>query len=111
LRVGVALEVEDQADWVARALAALVADLADALDALLADHLADGLGQAVARLLVGHLADDDLGGAALLDDVGAGPQADLAAAGGVAVEAALLAADHAAGREVGPLDAAVEDLV
>ena len=44
--------------------------------------------------------DDDLAAAAFLDDLGAGAQRDLAAAGAVAVEDALPAADDAAGREV-----------
>ena len=56
VRVGVALEVDDQPDRLAAAGAALVADVADALDALVLDQLADRLGQAVARLLEGHLA-------------------------------------------------------
>jgi len=60
LRVGVALEVEDQADGLALSGAALVAQGADALDALLLDERGDGLGQLLALLLVGHLLDDDL---------------------------------------------------
>ena len=44
--------------------------------------------------------DDDLRSLALLDDLGAGAQGDLAAAGAVAVEDALPAADDAAGGEV-----------
>ena len=56
LRIGVALDVEDQADRLAAAGAALVADAADALDALVLDQFADDLGQAVARLLIRNLA-------------------------------------------------------
>ena len=102
LRVGVALQVDDEPHRLAGALAALVLDVVDALDALVLDQLADGLGQADARLLVGHLLDDDLRPVAFLVDLGAGAERDLAAAGGVGVEDALPAADDAAGREVGP---------
>src|SRR5262249_4557304 len=104
LRVGVALEVEDDLDRLAVAGAALVLDLGDALDPLVLDQLADGLGQAVARLLLGDLADDDLGAAALLVDLGPGAERDLAAAGAVAVADALPPADDAAGGEVRPGD-------
>src|SRR5262249_32209099 len=83
--VGAALEVEDQADGLAVAGAGLVAQLADVLDALLLDQVGDGLGEALAGLLEGDLADDDGGVAALLDDVGAGAQGDLPPAGRVAV--------------------------
>ena len=48
--------------------------------------------------------DDDLRSACLLVDVGAGAEGDLAAAGAVAVEDALPAADDAAGGEVGAGD-------
>ena len=82
-------------------IAGLVAHRGDALDPLVLDQLADLLGQAIARLLVGHFLDDDLIAAALLDDLGPRPQDDLAAAGAVAVDDSLPAHDDAAGREIG----------
>ena len=58
------------------------------------------------RRLVGHLGDDDLvaAAAALLLDLGHGPQADRALAGAVGVEDPLAAHDQRAGGEVGALD-------
>src|SRR5262249_36518457 len=109
VRVGVALEVDDEAHRLALALAALVLDLADALDALVLDEPADLLGEAVVRLPVGPLADDDLAGPPLRDALGAGAERDVALAGRVAVHDPLLAADDAAGREVRPLDDALLD--
>src|SRR5205085_9661741 len=99
-----ALQVNDQPHRLAAAGAALVADGADALDPLVLDQLADGLGEAVARLLERDLGDDDLVAAAVLADVGAGAEGHLAAAGVVALDDALPAADGAAGREVGSRD-------
>src|SRR5438309_1601653 len=59
---------------------------------------------AVTRLLERNLADDDLAAVALLDDVAAGPQDDLAAPGVVALDDAGPAVDRPAGREVGARD-------
>src|SRR5207249_1290177 len=70
--------------------------------ALVLDQVADDLVEAVARLLIWHLLDDDIIGPAFLDDVGPRPQSDLAAAGAVAIENALLAADDAPRRKIGP---------
>src|SRR5262249_8557528 len=93
LGVGVALDVGDEAHGLAAAGTTFVADGSDALDTLVLDQLANGLGQAVARLLERHLADDDLAAAALLADVGAGAERDPAAPVPVAVENPLAAAD------------------
>src|SRR5262249_26869718 len=104
IRVLAALDVNHQAHRAAAALAALVADLANALDPLVLDQLADGLCKAVARLLKGHFRDDDLRPIALLLDVGAGAQRDLAPASHVAVHNSLPTADDAARWEVGARD-------
>ena len=97
-----ALHIEDQTYWFAVAGAGLVAQSGDALDALFLDQVADGLGQAVARRLIGHLGDDDLAAVALLLNQGPGTQGDLAAAGAVAVDQSLPAADDAPGGKIGP---------
>src|SRR5205807_590465 len=101
LRILITLDVEDDTHGFAFAGAAFVADSADALDALVLDEFADFLGQSVAGLLVGHLLDDDLNRLVFLVDPGAGAERHLAAAGAVAVDDALPAADDAARRKIG----------
>src|SRR5579875_204267 len=101
VRIGVTLEVNNQAHRLAVAGAGFIADIADAFYLFFLDEIADSGGQAVARLLIGHLGDDDLRLTVLLADVGTGAEGDLAAAGGVAIENALPATDDAASREVG----------
>src|SRR5262249_15442978 len=81
LRVGVTLDVDDDAYRLAGAGARLIAHGGDALDAVFFDHLTDLLGKAVARLLVRDLVNDDLRARAFLVDGGAGAQDDFAAAG------------------------------
>src|SRR5439155_17721432 len=78
LRIGFTLDVDDEADRLAPASAALVADRANSLNSLFFDERADGLMQAVPSLLEGHLGDDDLGPAAFLSNVGSRSQDDLA---------------------------------
>src|SRR5262249_28034180 len=95
---------DDQTYRLPGAGARLVPDVGDALDALVLDELPDGLVQADARLLEGNLVNDDLGARPILVDLGPGAQGDLAAAGAVAVDDPLPAADDAAGREIGAGD-------
>src|SRR5262249_11518248 len=104
-RLGVALEIDHQPNGLAVARRRLVADLAHALDALVLDQLADLLRQTVARLLIRHLADDDL--AAVVADLGATADGNLAAATHVAIEDALLAADDVPRGEVRSLEGEV----
>jgi hypothetical protein len=100
LRVGVALEVDDDADLVLPA--GFVVDPADVVDDALLHRLGRRFDDRLADDAVGDLVDDDGGAAALLLflDVHFGAQADSAAAGRVAFDDPVLPADHAAGREV-----------
>ena len=87
-------------------LVGLVAQLGDALDALLLDQLGDLLDQPRLVHLVGQLGDDDVVAAALvvvLDGV-AGAHVDTPAAGAVGLEDAGTAVDDAPGGEVRPGD-------
>ena len=97
-------EVEDDAHRLAAASTAFVAHGADALDAFFLDQVADGFRQAIARVLEWDLVDDDLVPAAVLIDARPGPQRNLAAAGRVAVEEPLPAANDPAGGEIGTRD-------
>ena len=72
--VGVAFDVDDQANRFAGAFARFVADGGDALDAFILDEVADAELRGVARLLVGDFVDDDLRLRAFFVDGGAGPQ-------------------------------------
>src|SRR5262249_68980 len=101
MRIRVAFDIDDQPDRLATASAALIAHGADALDALVLDEIADGLMEAVARLLERHLRNNDLGPVGLFANVGPRPQGDLAPAGAIAVEDALPAADDATGGKIG----------
>ncbi len=97
---GVALQLDHQPHAVA---IALVADLGDALDPLVAHHLGDPLVQARLVLLIGDFGDDDrFAAAAALFDPGLGPHDQRAAAELVAGADAVAAEDDAAGREVRP---------
>ena len=102
-RNGVALELDDHAHAVA---VGLVAQVADALELLVAHQVGDGLDEARLVHLVRQFGDDDLllAGAFLLLDDGAGAHHDLAAPGLEVVLDALAPVDEAAGREVGTLD-------
>ena len=100
LRIGLALQVNDQAHWFAAAGAAFIADRANSLNSLFFDERADGLMQAVPSLLEGHLGDDDLGPAAFLSNVGSRSQDHLASPGPIAFKNSLSAADDASGREI-----------
>src|SRR5690606_27428242 len=94
----VALELEHHADAVA---IRLVADVADALELLLADHVRGLLDPPRLVDLVRQLGDDDrLAILADLLDVGDAAHRDRAAAGLVRAEDADAALDHAARREV-----------
>ncbi len=97
---GVALELDHQPHAVA---IALVADLGDAFDPLVAHHFGDALVQARLVFLIGDLGDDDrFAAAARLLDPGLGAHDQRAAAELVAGADAVAAEDGAAGREVRP---------
>ena len=100
---GVAAQRDDQP--AADAVAGLVGDLADALQAAVLDRLGDRLGQVVRVDLVRQLGADQLHPAAgVLLDGDDGAHAHRAATGPVGVLDALAADDQAVGREVRALD-------
>ena len=95
---GVALQLDHHPHAVA---IALVPDLGDALDPLVAHHLGDALVQARLVLLVGNLRDDDrFAAAAPFLDSRLGPHDDRAAPQLVGRADAVAAQDGGAGREV-----------
>ena len=98
--IGVALQLDD--DAIALAVA-LVANVGDALDALVAHQLGHLLDHRRLVHLVGHLGDDDgFAIVAALLDVDAAAHDDRAAAGRVGAVDARAAEDDAAGREIRP---------
>ena len=102
LRVGVAADVHHDLHALARGM---VLDVGDAVDALVLDQVRHGLDQARLVDHVRDLGDLDLAFAVgQLDDLGLGAHLDLAAAGRIRGADAAAAHDHAAGREVRPLD-------
>ena len=101
LRVGVALELDDEARGVARRL---VAHVADAFDLAVVDQLGDLLADHLDRGLVRHLGDRDAHVAlAALLDLGDRAHLDGAATGRVGVVDPAAPEDQRAGREVGTL--------
>ena len=101
LRVGVALELDDEARGVTRRL---VAHVADAFDLAVVDQLGDLLPDHLDRGLVGHLGDRDAHVAlAALLDLGDRPHLDGAATGRVGVVDPAAPEDQRARREVGTL--------
>ena len=83
----------------------MVLDVGDAVDALVLNEVGHRLDQACLVDHVRDLGDLDLAFAVRqLDDLGLGAHLDLAAAGRVGRADAAAAHDHAAGREVRPLD-------
>ena len=100
-----ALELDDDAG----VFVGLVAEVADAVELLLADELGDAEDEGVAVNVVGDLGDDDLLHAALeFLGVGLAAGADDALAGLEVAEDALAAGNDAAGRIVGALDDGAE---
>src|SRR5579883_521022 len=104
VRVGVALEVDDETYRLAVAGTRFIADIADSFYLFFFDQIADRGSEAIARLLIRHFGDDDLRLAVLLADVGASAERDFSATCGVAVGDALPTADDAARRKVGTGD-------
>src|SRR4029453_9829412 len=105
---GVAAALDDQAGAF---LVGLVGDVDDAVEAALADQVADADQQAVPRDLVGELGDDDaLAAAVVLLDADLGPDPDGAAPGQQGVADPGGAHDRGAGGEVGALDPAEQVL-
>src|SRR5207247_3647392 len=100
LRIGFTLDVDDEADRLAPASAALVADRANSLNSLFFDERADGLMQAVPSLLEGHFGDNDLGPAAFLSNIGSRSQDHLASPGPIAFENSLSTADDSPRGEI-----------
>ena len=100
--VGVAFDIDHQANRLPGALAGFVADGGNTFDALVFDEFADILCEAVAGLLVGDLGDDDLLLASLLVHMGPSTQGDPPASGGIAFKDSLSAAYEAACGEIGP---------
>ena len=101
LRVGVALELDDEARGVTRRL---VAHVADALDLAVVDQLGDLLADHLDRGLVRHLGDRDAHVAlAALFDLGDRAHLDGAATGRVGVVDPAAPEDQRARREVGAL--------
>src|SRR5688572_12863771 len=99
LRVCVALEVDDDADLVLAAR--LVVDRADVVDQPLLHGLGDAFDDVLANDPVRDLVDDDaLPPIAALFDAHLRAEHDASAAGAVALDDAVLAADRAARREV-----------
>jgi hypothetical protein len=98
---GVALDLDPDAHAGA---VAVVLDVADALDLLLADELGDVRDELGLVDLVGDLGDDDRLAALLLLDLAAGADGQAAAAGHVGLADAGVADDEACGREVGAAD-------
>ena len=99
LRDDVLLELDDEADAL---LVGLVAQVGDALEALLVDELGDLLLQGALVHLVGHLGEDEARAAGLVGlDVGLGADGERAAAGLVGAADAVEAHDDGARREVG----------
>ena len=99
---GVALQVDDDAHALA---VGFVADVGDALDALVLGGLGDLLDQAVLADLVGDFGEDDRAAvAAAFLDMWRDAHHDRAAAGGVGAADARRAEDEGAGREIGALD-------
>ncbi len=100
--VDIALQLNDDAHALP---VGLVADVGDALDGLLVDHLGDLLDQLGLVDHVGDLGDHDaLAVLGHLLDLGLRPHHDAAAALVVGVVDAAPAQDHAAGREIRALD-------
>src|SRR5262245_1727789 len=102
MRIGVALEFDDQSDRFTVAGAGLVAHRGYALDPLVLHQFADFLAQPDSGLLIRNFTDNDLTAIAFLDNFGAGAEDDFAAAGKVTFEDALPAADDAAGWVIRP---------
>ena len=101
LRVGVALELDDEARGVTRRLVAYVAD---AFDLAVVHQFGDLLADHLDRRLVRHLSDRDADVAlAALFDLGHGAHLDGAAAGRVGVVDPAAPEDQCARREVGSL--------
>ncbi len=99
LGIGVALDFQDQANRLFQI--AFVADGRDAGDLVLVDQFGDALLDAVARLLVGDLGDDDTGAPlVVLLDAGPCPDHDRAAAGVISLANAGPTANDAAGGKV-----------
>ena len=99
LRVGVALEVDDEPDRVA---GREVGHRADALDAAIVDEVADLDADRLHRRLERQLGHEDaLTAVGVLFDLGGRAHADRAAAGAVALGDAGPAEDRRAGREIG----------
>ena len=106
LRLGTALELDDDAHAVA---VALVAHVADVVDDLFVDQLGDALDEDVFVDLVGDLADDDrLAALAEVLRSALGAHQEAAAAGLVGLRDAALAVNESAGGEVGALARASE---
>ena len=102
LRLGAALEFDDDAHAVA---IAFVAHVGDVFDVLVVDQLRDPLDQYRLVYLIWDFGDDD--GLTILVEVfdrGAGPHHEAAAAGAVGFENSRTAVDDAGGREIGALD-------
>jgi hypothetical protein len=99
-----ALQLDDDAHAV---LVGLVAQLADALDLLLADELGDALDESRLVNLVRQLRDDDRFTVAAFAerlDMRAASHVDAPAAGRIRADHALDAVDHARRREIGAGD-------
>ena len=101
LRVGVLLDLDDDAH--ARA-ARLVADVADAVDALGLDEVDHIFQQQRAVDLIGQLSDDDARPPALFLEMRFRAHADAAAAGHIRLADTGGAVDGAVGRKIRPLD-------
>src|SRR5690606_24989090 len=100
--ISIALEVDD--DAAAVLAAGMVVDVGDILDDALFDGFGDGFDDALADDAIGHLVDDDRGAAALFFlGVKFGADGHFAAAGFIAVDDSVAAADDPAGREIGAL--------
>ena len=103
LGVRVLLDLND--DLHAGAARGLVVQVADALNALIFDQVADGFQQAGLVDHVGDLGDHNLIPAVLLlHDLGTATQGDLAAACGICRTDAAASHNHTAGGEIGSLD-------
>src|SRR5262249_25981981 len=104
MRIGVALEVHDNAHRLAVASAGLIAHGGNTFDALVLDQVADFFCQAVAGLLIRHLTADNLRAVSVFDDLRPCPERDFAPAGEISFEDALPAANDATGWIVGARD-------
>src|SRR5262245_14155434 len=102
VRIGVALEIDDDAHRLPGAGARFVADFADTLNALILHEFADGLAETPARQLIRHFLDDDSGFVALFANVSPSPQNKTASPRAIAFDNARAPADDAAGRKIRP---------